>query len=74
MKCFIEQQFLKLIIKDFGIGINVNEIEKIGQLFYRGTGIGLYMIKSILEAIKGNLFIESEENKFTQFTVEIPLL
>lgn len=82
LDCLIEHQNLKLIVNDFGIGIEENEIEKIGRLFYRasnaqtieGTGIGLSMVKSILESVKGTISIESEENKYTQVTVEIPLI
>lgn len=82
LDCLIEHQNLKLIVKDFGIGIHENEVEKIGQLFYRasnvqtieGTGVGLSMVKSMLESVNGNFFIESEESNYTQVTIEIPLI
>jgi signal transduction histidine kinase len=82
LDCLIEHQNLKLIVKDFGLGIHENEVEKIGQLFYRasnvqtieGTGVGLSMVKSILESVNGFFFIESEESNYTQVTIEIPLI
>ena len=37
-----------------------------------GTGIGLSICKSLVESMHGEIFVESEENKGTQFIIIIP--
>ena len=71
-----------LIIEDFGIGIKKNEIKYSFKRFYRGsniqniqgTGIGLSILKELLQLIKAQVFIESEENKGTRVIIFIPRL
>lgn len=71
---------LILVFKDNGMGINV--IEKRDQIFglykrfhhnIEGKGMGLFMIKSQISALRGNISIESEINKGTTFTIEFNL-
>jgi signal transduction histidine kinase len=38
-----------------------------------GKGLGLYLVKSQLEALGGSLAVESEENKGTTFVISIPI-
>lgn len=69
-------------VSDTGIGIPKEEIEKIGTRFYRsqnainidskGTGLGVYIAKSIVEKHGGQLEIQSELNKGTTFTIKLP--
>ncbi len=74
-----------IIIKvaDTGLGIPEDQKEKIFTKLFRadnaresdaeGTGLGLYIIKSILDQSGGKVWFESVENKGTTFYVAIPL-
>ena len=68
---------------DSGIGIRNEEHEKIFDRFYRcgdeltrtvrGTGLGLSLVKEIVEAHKGSVHVESEPGKGSTFSVRLPL-
>lgn len=66
-------------IKDTGIGINSNQLEKIWDVFYRvdttssevGEGLGLSLAKRIAERNRGKIWAKSEEGKGTIFFVEL---
>lgn len=70
-------------ITDSGWGIPKNEQGKIFQKFYRGsnivqkvfegTGLGLYLVKSIIEASRGKIWFKSEKNKGTTFWFSLPI-
>ena len=70
---------LSISIKDFGRGIKKNEIPKLTDPFYRvekeknvkGFGIGLTIVKKVIEAHNGKLIIESEYGKGSVFTLQI---
>lgn len=71
---------IHLQIKDYGYGINPEEQEKIFDLFYqvkesqklsKGFGMGLYLIKQIISLHGGKIFIASEKEKGSTFTVEL---
>lgn len=66
-------------VKDNGIGIEKENIEKVTQRFFRvdknvstGSGLGLALIKEYIDNIGGTLKIESQINKGTEVTVSIP--
>ncbi|SMC39680.1 PAS domain S-box protein [Cellulophaga tyrosinoxydans] len=67
-----------IAIKDNGLGIPQEHLKSIFKMFYRvsskimGTGIGLFVVKEIVEKIDGKITVESEENKGTTFTVILP--
>lgn len=68
---------------DQGIGISKNDQQRIFERFYRvvkdrnsktgGSGIGLSLVKSILDAIDGQVSVESKLNRGSTFTVKLPL-
>ncbi|QOD61902.1 HAMP domain-containing histidine kinase [Polaribacter haliotis] len=70
-------------IKDNGIGIPKKQQQFLFDKFYRvgnkevhnvkGLGLGLYYTHQIIKAHKGGVFVESEENIGTTFTIQIPL-
>ncbi len=69
-------------VKDNGIGIPLKDQRRIFDKFYRadnalltqteGTGLGLFIVKSYIEAHGGRIWFESEENKGTTFYVVLP--
>src|SRR6185503_9349916 len=74
---------LQLAVVDRGPGIPESEHEKIFQRFYRrgselrretpGVGIGLSIVKHIVEAHGGRVIVESAPGKGSRFTMELPL-
>lgn len=77
---FIDYSHTIMTVKDNGIGITEAQKDKIFDMFYRGTdkskgaGLGLYIVKEMVNKLKGKISIQSEVNKFTIFKVEIPNL
>lgn len=73
---------VEISVKDTGIGIEKKHLELIFERFYQvdktlsrnaeGTGIGLSLVKSIIEMHGGHVNIESEPGKGTTFKVSLP--
>jgi len=71
-------------VKDSGIGISKDMQEVIFNRFrkvsfnssklYRGTGLGLFITKSLIDLLNGKIWVESEENKGSSFFFKIPYL
>ncbi|MUU79684.1 sensor histidine kinase [Winogradskyella endarachnes] len=67
-------------VKDNGIGIPKKDQKNIFNRYFRaenalltqGTGIGLNIVKDHLKNLKGIIYFESEPNKGTIFTIELP--
>jgi len=72
------QKFILLSIDDNGLGISKNEISKIFQMYERvhthlnGNGIGLALIKRIMDNYNGEIVAESEIGKGSTFKVFFP--
>ena len=73
-----DEHELQLKFTDNGLGIPEEKVNKIFQMFYRatsdktGSGLGLYIVKEIMERIGGEISVESEWGKGTSFFVKIP--
>lgn len=73
---------IEIYIEDTGIGISDNSIEMIGTKFYRtqeaitmdnkGTGLGLFIAKTIIEKHNGRFAISSKLGKGTRFSIILP--
>ncbi|MBV8376107.1 MAG: CHASE3 domain-containing protein [Verrucomicrobia bacterium] len=79
-----EAHRVRLEVKDTGIGINPEDVERLFQDFeqldsgptrrYQGTGLGLVLTRKIVEFQGGAIHVESEVGKGSSFTVELPLV
>lgn len=75
--------FVNLAVVDKGIGIPLSEQQRIFDKFYRGndasvrgirgSGIGLAITKHVAEMHGGNVVLESEPGKGSEFTLRIPI-
>jgi len=71
-----------ITVADNGIGIPEDSQHKIFQRLYRadnavkqhtqGTGLGLYLVKKIVETLGGKIWFESQENVGTTFFIQLP--
>lgn len=79
-----DEQHVYINIQDTGIGIPRNKIDMIFERFkqvdksftrtHEGSGIGLSLVKSLVEMQKGNIEVLSEEGKGSLFTIIFPIL
>jgi signal transduction histidine kinase len=73
-----DEHALLIAIEDDGIGIPPADIPYLFQPFYRGsnvdniegTGLGLHIVKNFVTANNGKIFVTSEQDKGTTFTLE----
>jgi PAS domain S-box-containing protein len=79
----LEENQAVVSVEDFGIGMNQEELLRIFERFYRvsgkdeetfpGFGIGLFIVKDILNRHNGNIWVESEKQKGSKFYFSLPL-
>ena len=78
-----DHEHLRLQVRDRGIGIPHNQLKKIFARFYRvpgvrnvkGTGLGLYIVHSIVKRHGGSVYAESPGvGKGSRFTIQLPRL
>lgn len=73
--------YVNILITDNGIGFNEMYVDKIFTIFqrlhgrseYEGTGIGLAIVKKIIEKHNGMITAKSEEGKGTTFIITLPV-
>ncbi|MGH0595037.1 envelope stress sensor histidine kinase HitS [Bacillus pretiosus] len=76
------EKFVKIRIRDTGIGISEEQKQHIFERFYKadssrnrtygGSGLGLAIVKKVLDLHQGKIKVESEEGNGTEFIVCIP--
>lgn len=70
---------VKIVISDNGLGIGKEHLNRVFEMFYRaheyskGSGLGLYIVKEIIEKLEGSIRVKSEEREGTSFTIVIPV-
>lgn len=77
-----EKGLVHLQFEDDGIGISKDHLDKIWERFYqvdasresKGFGLGLFMVKRIVELHKGSIQVSSTKGKGTVFVVTLPKL
>lgn len=81
----LEADFLRVVVEDKGFGIDRSEHEKIWQKFYRvardgqdkedeSTGLGLSLVKEVIEQHGGGVGVESEVGRGSRFSFTLPRL
>jgi len=81
VSCKREDGHVCVAVNDTGIGISQEELPLLFTQFKRlkgaakieGTGLGLFIVKTIIEAHKGSVQVESVDGQGSTFTVRIPI-
>lgn len=74
--CEKEENYVRIEVQDYGVGIPENVRKNIFQPYFTtkssGMGLGLAMVKSIIEGSNGHISFYSEAGKGTSFVIRIP--
>ena len=78
-----EEPFVIIAVQDFGVGIKKEDTDRVFERFFRGgdeltrtvkgSGLGLTLVKEIVEAHRGKVLVESEPGKGSVFSIRLPL-
>jgi signal transduction histidine kinase len=79
-----EEKYVRISVRDTGLGMSPDHIARIFDRFYRikddhtrmitGTGLGLPIVKSVIEAHNGIISVDSEPGRGSTFTVYLPMM
>ena len=79
----VEGGFVQIAVRDRGIGMAREEVGKVFDKFYRvgnnlvhdvkGSGLGLSIVKHIVEAHRGRVTVESDPGRGSTFTIHLPI-
>lgn len=81
VRAWVDEKTVEIAIADSGIGIDADDLPKLFQPYYRarsatgiaGTGIGLNVVKQVVELHGGSVEVTSELGKGTTFTIRLPI-
>jgi signal transduction histidine kinase len=83
LRAFAEAQHMNIAVQDFGVGMKTEDIDKIFERFYRGgdeltrtvkgSGLGLTIVKQIVEAHHGSVYVDSKPGEGCTFTIRLPI-
>lgn len=83
VKLAVTGGWARVSVQDEGVGIPPGEVGRVFEEFYRasnvvfrgpgGTGLGLYLCKSVVERHGGRIWVESKEGEGSTVFVELPL-
>lgn len=75
-------QHIKITVKDQGMGVPKDQLDKIFDMHYRaetentrnvrGTGLGLFLVRKIIELHRGDIQVKSSTDKGTTFELTLP--
>lgn len=74
-----EASRIEIVFTDTGCGIAPENLKEIFTPFFstkapgKGTGLGLYICKSLIKSLNGDISVQSEKGKGTSFTVSLPV-
>ncbi len=74
------ENYVAVCVKDTGCGMSLEAQKHIYEKFYQGdtshasegNGLGLALVKTVIDIVKGELIMKSEEGRGTEFIVRIP--
>ncbi|MBP7552925.1 MAG: HAMP domain-containing histidine kinase, partial [Spirochaetes bacterium] len=76
IKTVVEDNWVKWTVQDNGIGMNIVELSKIFEPFYtnkkKGTGLGMPIVKGIVESHNGLIKVFSRKDAGTRFEILLP--
>jgi EAL domain-containing protein (putative c-di-GMP-specific phosphodiesterase class I) len=77
-----DRHWVRVSVADFGVGMTAEESSRCFEQFWqadasdpamtRGTGMGLYIVRSLVEELGGHIGVRSAKGKGTTFTVALP--
>ncbi len=80
----VDQEHLKTMIKDTGVGMSPEDRKRLFEKFYRiqnektmdipGTGLGLWITRELVHRMNGEIYVDSMENVGSQFTIVFPII
>ncbi|MGK0366002.1 MAG: signal transduction histidine kinase/DNA-binding NarL/FixJ family response regulator [Saprospiraceae bacterium] len=80
----VEEDTILIKVEDNGIGIKPEQLDRVFDRFYQadgtttraneGTGIGLSLVKELVDLLEGNIDISSKLGEGTQFKISLPVL
>lgn len=81
VKAGVDDDHLVAVVQDRGVGIPEGESERVFQRYYRGsnvsgivgTGVGLYLVKMVVDLHGGDISVVSREGEGSCFTVRLPV-
>jgi two-component system phosphate regulon sensor histidine kinase PhoR len=83
VRVFSRETALYFVVEDNGVGIGPEHLPKLFTSFYRakqagtehidGTGVGLSLVKTVVERHQGKVWVESKEGVGSQFGFWLPL-
>jgi len=84
LQCQLTDEQLTIAVNDTGIGIAGHELERIFDMYYKsqdgqrlsivGSGIGLSVSRSLIEAMSGNISVQSERGVGSSFALCLPVV
>jgi two-component system OmpR family sensor kinase len=71
---------ITVVISDHGIGIPADDLDRVFERYHRGgnvsgivgTGVGLYLVKMVVDLHRGTVEVQSREGEGSRFTVRLP--
>ncbi len=81
IKGYTEGDQVVITVRDQGVGIDEDELDRIGERFFRartsagtaGTGLGLNLAMTLVEMHGGSVSIESKNGEDSTFTIRLPI-
>lgn len=83
VELYVDDEKVRVLVKDNGLGISPDKVNVIFDRFKRidtrlnrkceGSGIGLSLVKSLVELHHGNIYVESELGVGSEFIFELPV-